>query len=443
MGMYGGSGGYSTSNTASQPWDVQGNYLQPLFRQNYAAMFGLKPGEGGEGAVELTPEEQRKYYSTFMGREQDSNRPLPGTLQYFGAGDDVGQASGRWDAPSNIINRYAPVAPTVAGLSPEQEAAQKLVTGRLQNQTRVGTPLGFMDTGYNTLIPSSIGAYESIVKGQNRINPASMSAAAVAPNLTINAPQIGSTDLGYRYWSELGNMAGGSNQNPYLERMIGNATRNVTNDFYNYQLPSLATDAEKAGMFGGNTYGKIRNDAYDRYLQNVGDIEANMRGQAYNTNQANALGAMGLGGTLAGSQADINAQRALQQANLGLSAQTSQAGNELQRAIQNAANQQEMARQNAGFTQEANIGNIGNILNAGQLAPNLGQASYEDISKLAGVGESNTALAQKILDAYRDFYTTQQYEPYERASLMSNLLSGDFGGSNIGAVSNRTTGGYI
>jgi hypothetical protein len=236
-------------------------------------------------------------------------------------------------------------------------------------------------------------------------------------------------------------MAGGSSQNPYLERMIGNATRNVTNDFYNYQLPSLATDAEKAGMFGGNTFGKIRNDAYDRYLQNIGDIESNMRGQAYNTNQANALGAMGLGGTLATSQADINAARNLQQANLGLQAQTSQAGNELQRGIQNAANQQEMSRTNAEFTQQANVGNVGNILQAAPIAPSLGQASYEDISKLAGVGEVNTNLAQRIIDAYMNMYNQGQYEPYERASLMSNLLSGDFGGTTLSTASSPNSGG--
>lgn len=439
MGSMSGGSGYSTSNTESQPWEVQADYLAPMFRQSFASMFGLDPSSGGG----LSQAEKDKFYTSFQGREQDTGKALPGMIEYWGTGATLPNASGRWASPNSIINKYAPEAPTVAGYSPEQMAAQELITGRLKGQGRVGTQLGSMDTGYNTLVPSAIGAYESVVKGQNKINPASMNAASVAPNLTINAPQIGSTDLGYRYWDQLGNMAGGSNQNPYLERMISSATRNLGNDFYNYQLPSIETDAEKAGMFGGNTFGKIRNDAYDRYLQNVGDVEANMRGQAYNTNQANALGAMGLGGTLAGTQADINAQRQLQQANLGLSAQTSQAGNELQRAIQNAMNQQEMGRTNAGFTQQANIGNIGNILSAGQLAPQLGQASYDDISKLAAVGESNSAMNQRILDAYRDFFTTQQYEPYERASLMSNLLSGDFGGTTMATAKAPQSGGYI
>ena len=441
MGTYGGDGGgYGTSSTASEPWDVQGNYLQPLFRSQYAAMYGYKPDPQG-GLMELSDEDRTKYYNQFYGVDA-AGKSLPGKLDYFGAGD-TSQGTNRWKSQNQVIDKYAPNAPTVAGFSPEQLAAQSLITGRLQGRGNVATPLGFMDTGYNTLIPSSISAYENIMTGRNKINPASMGSTQVAPNLTINAPQIGSTDLGYRYWNQLGNMAGGSNQNPYLESMINRAKSGVSRDYYESYLPTLDTDAQKAGVFGGNNWANLRDKSYDTYLRNLGDVETGMRGQAYNTNQANALSAMGLGGELASSQGNIDANRAMQQANLGLTAQTSQAGNELQRAIQNADNQQEAQRTNAGYQQQANIGNISNILTGAPQAPGLGQSSYEDISKLAAVGESNTNMAQRILDAYINFANQKQYEPYEREILMSNLLSGNFGGTSVATADNAGSGGYM
>lgn len=468
MGMCGGGGGYSTSNQESQPWDVQAKYLSPLFRSSFVSMYGTDPQ--GNGNDKLTPEEQAKFNNQFAGVDANGN-PLPGQIQYYGnptiwnsgPGGNIGLNS----------NLQTTKAANVAGFSPEEMAAQDAMIARAQGRSTVDTGIGTINTGYSNLIPQSKTAMSGIITGQNRINPASMSAQSVGlipqvqnPYISMpqgmNTPQIGNTDLGYQYWNQLGNMASGSNQNPYLEQMISNSNRNLTRDFYNYQLPSLDSTAELAGRYGGNTWGNLRNDAYDTYLQNMGQNEANMRGQAYNTNQANALGAMNTGGNLAATQSGYNADRASQQAQmdlarqsqqyntaadigktqaeLGLQAQTSNAGNELQRLIQNAMFGQEAGKTNSEYQQQANIGNIENIMQGAGMAAPIAQADYNDIANLAASGESKSSKWQDVIDAFVNQFQTQQMEPYQRASLMSNLLSGDFGG-NVMSTGNQTSSG--
>jgi hypothetical protein len=337
MGMCGGGGGYSTSNQESQPWDVQAQYLAPLFASSFSSMFGRNPNNANG---ELPSEDKAKYNNMFYGKDAQGNN-LPGTIEYYGGNawnaNPVGNKQGM------NTGTQTTVAPNLAGFSPEEIAVQNVIKQRALGNTTALVPLGnngsldSMSTGYTSLIPNSKNAMNAIVTGQNRINPASMSASSVsapsninAPNINLpgnmNTPQIANTDLGYRYWNELGNMAGGSNQNPYLEQMIGNANRNLTRDFYDYQLPSLDTTAEMAGRYGGNTWAKLRNDAYDTYLQNLGQTESNMRGSAYNTNQANALGAMNTGGNLASTQSGYDAAKAQQQAEMDLSRQSQQYG---------------------------------------------------------------------------------------------------------------------
>lgn len=471
MGMCGGGEGYSTSAQASQPWDVQAQYLSPLFASNFASLFGRNPNTGGT----ITPEDQTKYNNMFAGKDAQGN-DLAGTIKYYGG--DKWKSGPLNNAKGMNTSVQETIAPNVAGFSPEELAAQNIIKQRTLGKTEANVNLGpggqlaNVSTGYTPLIPNAKTAMNNIVTGNTKINPASMNASSVnAPSNisaervsfpgSMNTPQVGDTDLGYKYWDELGNMAGGSSQNPYLEQNISNATRNMTRDFYDYQLPSLDTTAEMAGKYGGNTWGKLRNDAYDTYLRNLGEQESTMRGNAYDTNQANALSAMNTGGNLATTESGYDANRALQQASmdlsrqsqeygtkadigkfnadLGLQGQTSQAGNELQRFIQNAMMGQEAGRTNAGFQQDANVGNVSNIMQGAGMAAPIQQSDYEDISRLAASGESQSGKWQDVLDAFVNQFQTQEMEPYQRASLMSNLLSGDFGGTTM--ASGQTAGG--
>lgn len=472
MGMCGGDG-YSTSNQASQPWEVQAQYLSPLFASSFASMYGRNPNTNGT----LTTEDKTKYNNMFTGKDEQGNN-LPGTLEYYGGNawnsGPLNNAKGMGSSVQTTI------APNLAGFSPEELAAQNIIKQRTLKNTSANVNLGpggqlaSVDTGYTPLISNAKTAMNRVVTGQDKINPASMSAASVnqqpgisAQNINLpnpmQTPQIGSTDLGYRYWNELGNMAGGSSQNPYLEQNISNATRNMTRDFYDYQLPSMDTTAEMAGKYGGNTWGNLRNDAYDTYLQNLGQMESNMRGNAYDTNQANALGAMNTGGNLASTQSGYDANKALNQAQmdlsrqsqqygtaadigktnatLGLQGQTSQAGNELQRFIQNAMFGQEAGRTNAGFQQDANVGNISNIMQGSGMAAPIQQSDYEDISRLAASGEAQSSKWQDVLNEFVKQFEFAQNEPYQRQANMSNLLSGDFGGVTTGSGQTANSGG--
>lgn len=421
MGMYGGDGGYdSESSTNTSPWAGQAEYLKPLFQSTFAGAFGIDPGEFGKNDTRNVGAGD-PLFNQFLGVMPVSNEDLPGRLNYFG---DYAYNTA-WQDPRKITTKYASEAPTVSNFSPEEIAAQNIITARSKGQSV--SPEGYQ-TGYSTLIPSSKTALEKILTGQNKINPASMTASNVADISRINSP-----DLDYRYWSDLDKMAGGNQRNPYLEDMIRNSKENLRREYYDYTLPALDTTAEAAGRYGGGIWEKLRKDSYDEYLDAIGEIETGMRGEAYNTDMNRSLSALGLGGELASTQSGM-----------GLQAQTAQAANELSRATSNAGLSQEAARINAANTQEANVANIANILQGSPVAAPVAQADYEDIAKLAGVGESKTQQAQNILDAYIKFFESEQMEPYQRAALLSNLLAGDFGGTSVSAArTSGSSGGYL
>lgn len=459
MGMCGGGdSGYSTTNT--EPWSVQQDYLRDMFKSGWQGMSGYDTSGNEVGA-------NSKFVKMFEGDN------ATGKLDYVG--DKYGmwrdfnelRGSNKGLGSGNYIETTA--SPTIVGFTPEELAAQNIIKGRLKGQTNVD---GY-NTGYDTLIPTATTALQNVVSGSNKITPASFSAANVSAPSSISRPSIGtpdsmatptigSTDLGYRYWDDLGQMAGGR-RNSYLEDMITNAKENLWNDYSNYGVPGTDTTAEEAGRYGGNTWAKLRSDLYDKTSKNAGQIETAMRGEAYNTDMNRALEAMNLGGSLATTQSGMDANRASQQAalemerrakeydtsaaakqltgQLGLQADTAQSENELQRNIQNALLSQQTSEGNAGFQQQANVQNIANVLAGAPIAPDVSQADYEDVAKLAAVGESQGQKQQDIIDAYIKRFETNQMEPYQRYSLMSNLLSGDFGGTTTARAPATSSGG--
>ena len=128
-------------------------------------------------------------------------------------------------------------------------------------------------------------------------------------------------------------------------------------------------------------------------------------------------------------------------AQLGLQARTAQAGSELTRNTQNALLSQEANQGNAGFTQQANIQNVANVMQGSQVAPGVSQSDYADIAALAGVGEAQGAKQQDIIDAFVKRFETNQNEPNVRMANMSNLLSGSFGGTTTSRAPATSSGG--
>lgn len=495
MSDSGGSNGFTQSSTT--PWREQAQYLNPYFAQVFGGATGFKPGEvTSKGDIKLIPdpnnpggpkiedpgsllERDAAEYKRFMGIDQ-YGLPVPGKLSYFGDKDNLWKEP----IPSTLESTKGiggtsiglTEAPNVVGFAPEEKIAQGIIKARAGKQGSYYDPLSAVtyDTGYTNLIPSTKTALEGIIKGTNSITPASMTAANVAapsainkptigmPN-DLNIPTVGSTDLGYKYWNELGGVVN-SDRNQYLEDMIKGAKEGLRTEHYNYEVPSLDSTAELAGRYGGNRWSKLRNDAYDKYLKNVGQVETTMRGEAYNTDANRALQAMNLGGTLATTQAGFDADRATRNASLqmegrgkeydtsalakrltgelGLTAETAQSGNELSRFMQNALLSQEAEKTGAGFEQQANIGNLSNILQGAPLAPTVAQSDYADIGQLANVGETRAGKAQDVVDAFLSRYNINMLEPYERASLISAALSGNYGGETSARQSGGG-GGYL
>ena len=457
----GGGGGYSDSETNSEPWAR----VQPLLVKL------LDTAMGGAYNKQSTPEgttedASQNTLDMFMGKDS------VGKLDYFGDQNVQNNLENRWESQANLnfANPYyadktlqQDWTPTLAGFSPEQNISQGIINERAKGKDTYRDPdTGYeYKTGYSPLIGNSKTALDRILTGANKIDPATMNAASVGnidtitkPGVAIpdsmETPEIGSTDLGYKYWDELGQVAG-NKSNPYLEQMISAAKDSMQNEYENYQVPSLDNTAEKAGAYGSGQWGKIRNDAFDTYLKNAGQVESSMRGNAYETNMNRALQGMTLGGDLAKSQSGMDSERNMQQAllesnrrsteygtgaeaerlksQLGLQADTTNVGNMLEKALQNAQFQQGSNDANARYKQEANIGNVQNILNSVGQAGQVGQADYNDISNLAAVGEEKTNQWQKVLDSYRTRQETKQMEPWNRAGMVSNLASGNWGGT--------------
>jgi len=104
----------------------------------------------------------------------------------------------------------------------------------------------------------------------------------------------------------LDQIASGQGNNPYLDQLVANAQRSVTDAYNNNVAPNQTTAAVNSGSFGNS--GLQQAAAYDQnqLQQNLGNIATQMYGNAYNTNQANALSAAGLQQQGAANQANLN-----------------------------------------------------------------------------------------------------------------------------------------
>lgn len=69
-----------------------------------------------------------------------------------------------------------------------------------------------------------------------------------------------------------------------------------------------------------------------------------------------------------------------------------------------------------------------------QAAPTMAAADYNDISKLAAVGEEQQAMEQAQIDEAIKRYQYEQMEPWQRLGMYSNLVTGDVGGTGSSMV---------
>lgn len=104
----------------------------------------------------------------------------------------------------------------------------------------------------------------------------------------------------------LDQIASGQGNNPYLDQLVANAQRSVTDAYNNNVAPSQVTGAVNSGSFGNSGVQQAAQFQQNQLQRSLGDIATQMYGQAYNTNQQNALAAAGLQQQNATNQAQIN-----------------------------------------------------------------------------------------------------------------------------------------
>lgn len=84
------------------------------------------------------------------------------------------------------------------------------------------------------------------------------------------------------------------NANPYLDDVVGAATRGVTEQFEQSVLPGISATFGAGGRTGGGIHQQALTQAGGELAQAVGDIEANIRGGAYESERQRQLQAGGL-----------------------------------------------------------------------------------------------------------------------------------------------------
>lgn len=94
--------------------------------------------------------------------------------------------------------------------------------------------------------------------------------------------------------SALGSFLQGGQENPYLTQQIQKAQAE-TADAYNRQVrPNQVMQAVQSGSFGNATLMDAQAKQDSQLQQNLGDIASSMRFNAYNTDQANKMQALGM-----------------------------------------------------------------------------------------------------------------------------------------------------
>lgn len=87
-------------------------------------------------------------------------------------------------------------------------------------------------------------------------------------------------------------MGGDVGGNPYLDQAYNNAARQVTQSFRDTTVPALDMAAQQAGRVGSGQYAAMRNRTEEGLANTLGDVATNIYGGAYQSDQANRLGAL-------------------------------------------------------------------------------------------------------------------------------------------------------
>lgn len=173
-----------------------------------------------------------------------------------------GPANAGQNAFYNALPTYYP-GQTVAGLTPQQQAAQQSVIDTAGRQQ------------------TAIQDYVS-----NWMTSGGTQAVGTDPRLD-SALDFALGDL-----LEQGN--------PYLEQMIDTATRPLTENFTQNVLPSIGSAAQKSGAYGGSRQGVLEGLAAGETAKAIGDVGAGLSYDSFNRALGTFENALGVATTLRG-----------------------------------------------------------------------------------------------------------------------------------------------
>lgn len=324
---------------------------------------------------------------------------------------------------------------TYAGLGPQtQQAIQNLISG--SNSPTLGAANQYLQgaTGGQYLYRNPTNAQFQALAGQGMGGY-----NQVAPQLQQIAGQTGGyganpSAAGLGYFGSGGELNG----NPYLNAMYGAASRSVVDNFRNSLAPSLGSTFSAAGRTGSGAAQGAFGQATQSLGNTLGDLGANLYGNAYESGRNRQLSALGTQGNLynAGIGNQLQALSGLNSAfNQGFANQ----GNALGEISRNYNLERGLQQQAAGMAPQMNAANITALqsaLQGSQLLDADRQAQIDAARQRFDFGQQ----------APRDYYANlsglynglqpariqgQQPQPYN--SLLGGL-GGAMAGSRIGGL---------
>ena len=329
---------------------------------------------------------------------------------------------------------------TYAGLSPQtQQALQQLMgganspalgaannylqgaaSGQYLNSNPANAQLGGMAGPYG------MGGYTTVAPQLEQMagNTAMYGYNMVAPQLSDIAGRAGGYGAnpaasGLDYFGSGGEL----NNNPWLDSMYGAASRSVTDNFRNSIAPSLASTFSAAGRTGSGASQGAFGQATQSLGNTLGDLGANLYGNAYESGRNRQLSALGTQGSLynAGIGNQLSALSGLNSAfNQGFANQRGALSDINSAFNQGFSNQMgALGQLSANHNLERGLQN-----SAAGMAPAMNAANITALQAALQGGQVLDADAQARIDADRARFDFSQQAPRDYYSNLSGLYSG-------------------
>ncbi|MEB2843810.1 hypothetical protein [Endobacterium cereale] len=248
--------------------------------------------------------------------------------------------------------------------------------------------------------------------------------------------------------------ASGANigNNPWLQQNIATQQANIADQLKNVTNPGIASQAASLGRSNSGAFATQRNNAETTAAKAMSDVAVNALQGQYNQDLANQMSAAGQIGNFYNSDVanSMNANQALsntsnaqqtqnQNAANAANAQFNQnnayqmqgaqmASNNYQSNIANmlGVNDQRMNAANSALSANSNLNN--QKLQAAGMAGQTYSNQYLPSQNLAGVGQSQDAYNDLVLQSKINAWDRAQQQPLQNISNFTNILNG--GGYN-------------